>query len=146
MSGDYVPAPGRAAAQEEALFGPPAKVPTQRRVGPVRAVVQDMDLIESVLATAREPGYVVIGAGDRVYRRVADRAGHIERVPDYEEAAVHQLITQKLLTLGGGHSVRHGNHEGRANSVLVPAATARQAEQWQSYQRPATWGPTRHST
>jgi hypothetical protein len=105
-----------------------------------------MDLIEAVIATACEPGYVLIGTAELVYRRCSDRAGEVERVPEYEDAAVHQLITRKLLTVGGGHPVRCGQHQGRANSVLVPRDTVAQADRWRRYQRPASWGTPRHTT
>ncbi len=127
-----------------ALFGPQEPIPAPPHPARVpRPVVNDMDLIEAVIAVARDPGYVLIGATERVYRRVPDGPGEaerVERVPVYEDAAVHQLITGHHLTIGGSHHVHYGRYEGRANSVLVPRTTARTANRWRSYQRPASWG------
>jgi hypothetical protein len=99
-----------------------------------------MDLIESVIRAAIDPGYFVVGPGEKVYRRDVTRQNGIERVPGYEDAAVHQLIDQKLFRVGGGHQVTCGPYEGRANSVLVNKTTAAMARRWRSYKRSQSWG------
>jgi hypothetical protein len=104
---------------------------------PVRGLTNDMDLIESVISAALEPGYVVIGPAERVWRRVASSDGRtdgrIERVPDYEDHAVHQLLDQALFTIGRALSVYGGAYEGRASMVCVSADTARMLRRWRSY-------------
>jgi 5-formaminoimidazole-4-carboxamide-1-beta-D-ribofuranosyl 5'-monophosphate synthetase len=109
-----------------------------------RPVTQDMDLVVSVIKAAKSPGYVVIGSSERVYRCTCEGVREVERVPDYEDGAVHQLIEQKLLTIGGGHTVSYQGQEGRANSVLVPKRTLMQMYRWESYVRPSSLGPKRY--
>ncbi len=134
-----LPVTGKRAVQT-ALFGGQQPIPTPRQPRKARAVTNDMDLIESVIRLAREPGYVLVGASERVYRRQVGGGDEVERVPGYEADAVHQLLTHKWLTTGGGHQVRYGRYESRATSVLVTRATARRAARWASYHRPESWG------
>jgi hypothetical protein len=66
-------------------------------------VVNDMDLILAVLATAEEPGYLLVD--DAVYVRgpttVHER--HVERAATADEAqAVHQLVNTGYLNVGAG--------------------------------------------
>ncbi|MDQ2709319.1 MAG: hypothetical protein M3Z25_17560 [Actinomycetota bacterium] len=122
-----------------ALFGGQQPIPTPRSAK-TQPVTNDMDLIETVIRLAREPGYVLIGATDRVYRRRTGSHDEVQPVPGYEADAVHQLLAEKLLTTGGTHQVRYSRHEGRATSVLVTRATARRAARWSSYHRPESWG------
>ena len=117
-----------------ALFGDEF-VPVQRGPVPMRAVTNDLDLIESVIATAADPGYLLVGNAERVYRRDPQQGERIERVPDYEDAAVHQLLHGRALSRGSREQVRYGRHEGAATAVTVPKATAQRAARWRAYQR-----------
>jgi len=101
-----------------ALFGGQQPIPTPRQPAETRPATNDMDLIETVIRLAREPGYVLIGATDRVYRRRVGSNEEVERVPGYEADAVHQLLARGLLSTGGAHQVRYSRHEGSATSVL----------------------------
>lgn len=129
----------------DGLFPEPVQIPAQRQAPQAeRTTVNDMDLIESVIRAALDPGYFVIGPAEKVYRRDATRKDSVERVPRYEEDTVHQLITQKLLRIGGSHEVMYGSYSGRANSVLVNKKTAAMARRWRSYKRPESWGARRY--
>ncbi len=136
----YTPHTHGAPGGEGVLFGPRAPVPTPRTEARARVVTNDVDLIESVIRLAREPGYVLVGATEGVYRRRADSTDEVERVPQYEADAVHQLLTQKWLTAGGGHQVRYGRYAGRATSVLLTRATASRAARWSNDHRPESRG------
>lgn len=134
------------ATMSEGLFPEPVRIPAQRPAPQAeRATVNDMDLIESVIRAAVDPGYFVIGPTEKVYRRDTTRVDGIERVPRYEEDTVHQLITQKLFRIGGSHEVTYGPYFGRANSVLVNKKTAAMARRWRNYKRPDSWGARRYS-
>src|SRR3954452_166229 len=96
-----------------------------------RAVVNDLDLVTSVIRSADEPGYVVIGVGQRVFLRDSTRGrGFVVSVPRYEADAVAQLLNPGHLRLGGPHVVSDGRHEGPARSVLVSAATRAFVARW----------------
>jgi SLOG family YspA-like protein len=125
------------------LFG--HEVPEPLAIQPARTVTNDMDLMESVLGKAIQTGYRLVGAQERVYR-CTGREGEIEPVPRHEEDAVHQLITQKYLEIGGTHVCTWRQYEGPARSVLVPKRTRQLAARWGAYHRPTTWGPRRHDT
>ncbi len=99
-----VPVTGRARrgrhTEQLPLFGehtPPTRPPE------VRARIADDDLVEAVGRTAIRPGYVVLGASERVYRREADEIYAVVRVPGYEHDTVHQLVTDGVLKIG--HSI-----------------------------------------
>lgn len=118
--------------QIDLLGGP--DIPTQRPVPPDdRPPTNDLDLIAAVVKTAQETGYVVIGPTERVYRRNDTDPKEIERVPEYENGAVHQLLDKGLLTIGGGHTVTYHGKQGRANAVLVPKRTASMVKRWEAY-------------
>lgn len=124
------------------LFG--QEVPEQPARQPNRPVINDMDLMEAVLAKAIQTGYRLVGTQERVYR-CTGRPGEIEPVPRPEEDAVHQLINQKYLEIGGTHFCTWRQYEGPARSVLVPKRTKQLAARWRARQRPTTWGPRRHT-
>jgi hypothetical protein len=88
-----------------------------------RPAINDLDLVASVIRSAHDPGYVVIGASERVFLRDPTRKGHVQTVPRYEADTVAQLLDHGHLRLGGTHLVTDGHREGPARSVLVPAAT-----------------------
>src|SRR3954454_21782497 len=87
------------------LWGRAETLPTP---GPARAAVNDLDLIESVIRTATDPGYVVLGPSERVYVREAGTKGDVHRAPSYEAAAVAQLLDSRHLSIGGTHTVQDG--------------------------------------
>lgn len=126
------------------LFGNPVQLSTQPRK--IRPVTNDMDLIERVLHVASQDGYAVVGTAERVYRvGTSDRTGTTEviRVSQEEANAVHQLIDNKDLVVGGQHRYRYGNfREGYGRSVLVPRGTREKVARWAALHRPTTW-PTK---
>ena len=102
-----------------------------------RPPVNDMDVIERVLAVAENTGYVLVGSSERVYRLVANKT--IEAAPVVESDAVHQLLDSKWLTKGGTHIYISDGQSGPGNSVLVPRATKEKARKWRSLAgRPTT--------
>ncbi|MGH3926365.1 MAG: hypothetical protein ACRDTT_26455 [Pseudonocardiaceae bacterium] len=129
------------------LFAGDTDIPQQRpALKPVRGTTNDMDLIESVLRTAIDPGYVVIGAAESVHLYCGGPDREVERAPSYESDAVHQLVDQKLLTIGGVPArVTREGEETRANSVLVSRKARGMASRWRSYKRPESWGAKRHA-
>jgi hypothetical protein len=114
-----------------------AKIPAQRdptpAPAPARPMTNDMNLVEDVIRLATEPGYVLIGTGERVWRHRLGRDRELERVPDYEDAAVHQLLTAHLLTRGRTVTASYQRYEGRAVAVTVPASTRQTALRWRAY-------------
>jgi hypothetical protein len=95
-----------------------------------RRVVNDMDLVEKVLAVAESDGYVLVGVAEKVYRESAGK--NITPAPSYEANMVHQLLDTKWLTKGGSHTYHCGGHEGPGNAVLVPRATKQKARLWRN--------------
>jgi hypothetical protein len=125
------------------LFGNPVDEPSQPV--PDRPPINDMDLVESVLAAAVAPGYRLVGTQEKVYRRSETRTDEIEPVPSYEDTAVHQLIDARWLEVGGNHRCTYRQFEGHGRSVLVPRRTKEAMSRWRAYKRPSHWGPVRHT-
>lgn len=125
------------------LFG--NEVPTPAPTAPDRPPINDMDLVEAVLAVANSTGYRLVGAREKVYRCSEVHKGHIEPVPAYEDVAVHQLIDAKWLQVGGSHPCTYRQYEGYGRSVLVPRRSKEAMARWRAYKRPTTWGPVRHA-
>jgi hypothetical protein len=123
---------------------PPEPSPAPHGTKPA-AVVNDMDLIESVLQRALEPGYVLTGPGERVWRRRTRRGEEIQPASSEEAAAVHQLLADRFLTRGGMRPVRNGRHAVHATSVLLTAAARTRLRRWRAYTRAACWGQPRHT-
>jgi len=98
-----------------------------------------MDLVEAVLKLAVQPGYLVIGHPETVWRRRARRSAETDRAAPDEELAVIQLLRNGLLTLGGYHQITHGRHDIRARAVLVLDSTRNLTRRLAAYQRPASW-------
>jgi len=90
----------------------------------------DLDLFVAVARTALDPGYVLIGPAERVFRRDPARHGHVDPVPAYEAAMVAQMLDHRHLSTGGTHHVVYGRHDGPARAVLVPRATRDQIDRW----------------
>src|SRR4051794_12155110 len=111
-----------------------------------RPVTNDMDLIETVIGLAIDPGYVLPGAEQQVYRRITKRDADVEAVPSYEADAVHQLITSGHLNIGGTHQFWRGGWDSTGQSVLVPPRTRRQASRWAALARPGGWAPPAQRT
>ena len=113
------------------LWGRQQPLPTTSLPGSGRRpVVNDLDLVTSVIRSATEPGYVVIGVNERVYLRDPHRTGFVTTVPRYEADTVAQLLDTGHLKLGGTHVVSDGQHEGPARSVLIPAPTRAMLARW----------------
>jgi hypothetical protein len=126
------------------LFGDPIQPATPAKIRPPRHTTNDLDLVESVIKTAREDGYVVSGINTRVYRVEGTQGGTYElaTVPVYEADAVAQLIDLGVLNVGGAHACRYrNNREATCNAVLVPSATRRRSDRWAALQRPSNWKP-----
>lgn len=95
-----------------------------------RSQTNDLDLIHSVIRTATEPGYVVIGPSERVHLREPGNTSEVQRVPTYEADAVAQLLASGHFKIGGTHTVCVGRREGPARSVLVTAAARSMIRRW----------------
>jgi hypothetical protein len=91
------------------------------------------DLIEVVLKLAREPGYVLLGDEEVVWRRRTRTGPVIERAGSDEALAVHELLRFGLLRRGGFHQVSFGRYETRGRSVLVPDSTRALSQQLDSH-------------
>jgi hypothetical protein len=129
---------------ETDLFGNPIETAAPSKPAKARVITSDMDLIEAVIKTARNDGYVVSGIQERVYRVEGKQGGvyEVASTPAYESDAVRQLIEQNVLTVGGGHQCRYrNNRESQCNAVLVPSITRRKADRWAALQRPSNWKP-----
>jgi hypothetical protein len=114
---------------QEALFGDPATIPDpdQRRRG---IDTNDVDLVAGIIRVAADPGYMLVGPTDRVFRVEPGDAHTVEPVPRYEQDAVRQLLDAGHLTIGGAHTVTYGDRTGPAHSVLIPKATRAMAARW----------------
>ena len=55
----------------------------------------DVDLMHTIAANAVRCGYLLVGPADRVYTRTDPDSDHVQRVPRYEEDAVHQLLRRR---------------------------------------------------
>ena len=151
--------PDPTTAPEPGLFDEPArvKIPCHRKPRTTRPpaprtasrveVVNDMDLIETVLKLAKEPGYVLVADGGQggvegsVSRRRTRTGPEVDRAATQEAIAVRQLLRQGLLTQGGFHVVSRGRHETQARSVLVPDSTQKLSRRLGAYRRPTAWEP-----
>lgn len=96
-------------------------------------------LIEVVLKLAREPGYVLVGEEEVVWRRRSRTGPEVDRPGSDEVQAVRQLLALGLLNRGGFHQVSFGRYETRGRSVLVPDSTAALSKRLSAYHRPASW-------
>lgn len=122
------------------LFGNPVvSLPEQRQR---RSESNDVDLMHTVAANAVRCGYLLVGTSERVYARVTDRDGEVQRVPRYEEEAVHQLLRRRWLTTGSHHPVTCGAANLTGAAELVPKETRSRVERWNRLQRPPSWPPT----
>jgi hypothetical protein len=117
---------------ETDLFGNPVE-PLAPRSTP-RPKVNDMELIERVLREATDPGFMVVGIREDVYRRITDDV--VEKVSSDVDFAVHQLIEAKWPEIGGTHHVRYDRYTGPARSVLVPRKAKQASYRWGSVANP----------
>ena len=121
--------PTRKTPVQVGLWGRQEPLPTT--TARQRPAVNDLDLVASVIRSADDPGYVVIGPSERVFLRDPSRAkGFIVTVPRYEADTVAQLLDSGHLRIGGTHTVSDGRREGPARSVLVTSATRTMVARW----------------
>jgi hypothetical protein len=104
----------------------------------------DVDLMHAVAANAIHAGYVLVGASERVYARVA--GDEVVRVPRFEEDAVHQLLRRRWLTIGGSHALTCGAASLTGVALLVPRQTRTAVTRWEHLQRPPAWSCRPHTT
>lgn len=128
------------------LFGNPighAEAPARKKPRPK---TNDMVLVERVLKIACNEGYALVGTAERVCRvggKDSNGTPEITGVTRDEADAVHQLITNKELTVGGQHLYRYRNaREGYGRTVLVPRPTKQKSARLGALHRPGTWSPT----
>ena len=117
------------------LFGNPVASLPRGDAG--KSPINDMDLVEMVIRSAATEKFVLVGTGERVFRRTT--GSYVERVESGVERVVHQLIEARWFEVGGTHTVFYDRYEGPARSVLVPRKTRQAAARWSSLQRPKTW-------
>lgn len=120
---------------ETDLFGNPVASLPRGDAG--KPPINDMDLVEMVIRSAATEKFVLVGTGERVFRRTT--GSYVERVESGVERVVHQLIEARWFEVGGTHTVFYDRYEGPARSVLVPRKTRQAAARWSSLQRPKTW-------
>lgn len=120
---------------ETDLFGNP--VATLQRADRGKPPVNDMNLVEMVIRSAATEKFVLVGPGEKVFRRTT--GSYVERVESGVECVVHQLIEARWFDVGGTHTVYYERYEGPARSVLVPRKTRQAAARWGNLQRPNTW-------
>jgi hypothetical protein len=66
-------------------------------------MINDMDLILAVLATAEEPGYLLVDESVFVRGPTTTHVRYVERAATADEAqAVHQLVNTGYLNVGTG--------------------------------------------
>jgi hypothetical protein len=119
--------PRPAAPAQKALWGRQEPLPATK---PRANESNDLDLFAAIVATATDPGYVLIGPADKPFVREPGTKRDVEAVPRHEADAIAQMLDAGHLKIGGHHSVVHGNREGPARSVLVPAATRSMVRRW----------------
>lgn len=79
----------------------------------------DLDLVETVIGLAMEPGYVLIGEREQVWRRRVHRGVEVVAAGADEVLAVRQLLAAAVLTRGGSRLVEHRSGQTSAVSVLA---------------------------
>lgn len=116
---------------QDGLWGPPERTtPTTSSAAAGRGESNDLELFSSIVKAATDPGYVVVGASERVFLRDPAQPGHVVTVPRYEADAVGQMLDAGHLKTGGTHHVTYGTTDGPARSLLVPAATRALVNRW----------------
>ncbi|GAA3437008.1 hypothetical protein [Kutzneria kofuensis] len=93
--------------------------------------VNNMETIKTVIDRAwSERPYVLVGPTGQPHRVSDD--GTVKPCIYWEADAIHQLIQQKVLVVGGRRSyqTRHGVKSGQ--SVLVPKSTRDMLSRWKS--------------
>ena len=121
--------------EQSALWGPQEPLAPPAATPVARAGSNDLDLFASVVKAATDPGYVVIGASERIFLRDATRPDHVNPVPRYEADTIGQMLDAGHLKVGGHHHVHHDKSEGPARSVLVPTATRAMGTRWAALRR-----------
>ena len=120
-------------AAQKALWGRQETLPATKPTG--RAESNDLDLFATIVRTAADPGYVLIGAAGKPFVREPGDKHQVHPVPRYEADAIAQMLDAGHLKTGGHHHVRTGRHEGPANSILIPAATRSMVHRWDALHR-----------
>jgi hypothetical protein len=93
--------------------------------------VNNLDVVQTVIDRAySERPYMLIGPTGQPHR-MGDH-GLVKPLIFWEAEALHQLIRQKLLTVGGNHTydTRYGAKAGQ--SVLVPKSTRDMLSRWRA--------------
>ncbi|MFC0539863.1 hypothetical protein [Kutzneria chonburiensis] len=91
----------------------------------------NMDTVQTVIERAcSERPYMLIGPTGQPHRMGDNKV--VKPLIFWEAEALHQLISQKLLTVGGNHTydTRYGPKNGQA--VLVPRKTRDMLNRWQA--------------
>jgi hypothetical protein len=118
---------GHTSTVQGALFGEPVTVASD---GQGAAATQDPREVARIVATAQEPGFLLIERTGQVLRTDPARPGCAETAARLDGATVLQLLDTGHLRLGGTHHVHHNGSEGPARSVLVPKATRDMVARW----------------
>lgn len=132
------------------LFGNPVSNGTPPAAKKLPRTTNDMDLIERVLKVACNEGYALVGTRERVCRvggKDSNGTPEITGVTSNEADAVHQLIANKELHVGGQYLYRYRNaRESYGRVVLVPRPTKQKSARLGALHRPSTWSPTGNVT
>jgi hypothetical protein len=112
----------------EDLFGNPIEdKPAEKKA----KAVNNLEIVQTVIERAcSERPYMLIGLTGQPHR-MGDN-GLAKPLIFWEAEALHQLIRQKLLTVGGNHTyeTRYGAKTGQA--VLVPRKTRDMLNRWRA--------------
>ena len=110
------------------LFGAPVE---SKPTAPKVKTVNNLDTVQTVIDRAcSERPYMLVGPTGQPHR-MGDN-GVVKPLIYWEAEALHQLIRQKLLTVGGNHTydTRYGAKSGQ--SVLVPKSTRDMLSRWRA--------------
>jgi hypothetical protein len=94
-------------------------------------VVNNMETVKTVIERAcSERPYMLVGPTGQPHRLADD--GLVKPCIFWEAEAIHQLVRQKLITVGGYHTyqTRYGSKSGQ--SLLVPKSTRDMLRRWQA--------------
>jgi hypothetical protein len=136
--GLFAEPPRRVPVPQQRTRRPISRPPHTAAAGGDAPVINNMDVIEAVLNTAREHGYLLVGEQEQVWRRAGEDV--LEPTTAREAAAVCQLLGAGLLTLGGWHPVTRHGRPAQGRSALVPASSRALSRRIAGYRRPVSWG------
>lgn len=122
------------------LFG--NEIPEPAKPTSDRSPINDMDLVETILAAATNHGYHLAGSGEKVSRCAGAK---VDPVPGYEDIAVHQLIDARYLEVISHRWCPFTGErvDGHGRTVRLSKRGRDALNRWKAYKRPTTWSAHR---